>query len=252
MVKDASRHAYGSVRHKISGPAARARTLECFSDATLDLVHGRVESPVYDAIHERCIVFVDRCYWIVSDWLRAPSVHDYSLNFQLASGAEGDVRIEPDSRLRVDSPGLLIVPAPARDLHLEVVSSWVSSRYGEKARAPAVRLRRSGGDIDFDTVLFPYASHKPMVCVRRIVDAASGMPVLRIDVELAGERFIDHWFHGRSLVASDVRVGPFRFSGRWLHWRTTLDGTLRAVSTHGGARIESTAAVAMALGRTPQ
>ena len=37
----------------------------------------------------REIVFVDRRYWIVSDWLRAGSEHDYALNFQLGEHADG-------------------------------------------------------------------------------------------------------------------------------------------------------------------
>ena len=91
-IKPGTRHAAGTVRHKIGGPAPDATLLERHHSAALDLLHGRARSHEYDAVHERCIVFVDGRYWIVSDWLRADSEHDYVLNFQLGAHAEGHRR----------------------------------------------------------------------------------------------------------------------------------------------------------------
>ncbi len=50
-IKEASRHAHGSVRHKISGPAPETTLSEAFGGTQLDLLHGRCASHEYDAMH---------------------------------------------------------------------------------------------------------------------------------------------------------------------------------------------------------
>ena len=137
-IKEVSRHSHGSVRHKISGPAAEALRVEQFHAPQLDVLHGRVTSHAYDAVHDRCLVFVDRRYWIVCDWLRAPSEHDYTLTFQLNAQAQGRCDLVLTAGLQLHSPGLLVVQPAADGVHHRLDASWVSQRYGEKLPAPGV------------------------------------------------------------------------------------------------------------------
>jgi hypothetical protein len=53
------------------GPGAGLHADRGIHGDRLDLLHGRCASHEYDAVHDRCIVFVDRRYWIVADTLRA-------------------------------------------------------------------------------------------------------------------------------------------------------------------------------------
>ena len=241
-IKEPSRHSQGSVRHKISGPAAEAQLLERFHAAHLDLVHGQVRSHEYDALHQRCIVFVDRRYWIVSDWLRAMCEHDYTLNFQLGAHAQGRTELKLSEGLRLRSPGLLIAQ-PARDAVRHTLGvSWVSQRYGDKQPAPALRSTFSARDADFDTLLLPWQDREPAVELSdcAVESEASGQPAraLRIDLVVDGERVTDTWFHARGAGERHWRISDFAFNGRWLYWREAADGrVLRAVS-HAGAMLQ--------------
>jgi uncharacterized heparinase superfamily protein len=241
--KEPSRHSQGSVRHKISGPAAEAQLFERFHTAHLDLVHGQVRSHEYDALHQRCIVFVDRRYWIVSDWLRAVSEHDYTLNFQLGAHAQGCTELKFTEGLRLRSPGLLIAQ-PARDAVQHTLGAgWVSQRYGDKQPAPVLRSTISARDADFDTLLLPWQDREPAFELAdcAVESEASGQPAraLRIDLVVDGERITDTWFHARGAGERHWRVGRFAFNGRWLYCREAADGrVLRAVS-HAGAMLQA-------------
>ena len=241
-IKEPSRHVQGSTRHKISGPAAEAQLIERFHVAHLDLLHGQVRSHEYDALHQRCIVFVDQCYWIVSDWMRAPSEHDYTLNFQLGAHAQGHTELALTAGLRLRSPGLLIAQ-PARDgVQHALAAGWVSRRYGEKQPAPALRSATRARDADFDTLLLPWRGREPAL---ELADCAvesevSGQPgrALRIDLVVDGERVTDTWFHARGAAEQRWSIGSLAFNGRWLYRREAADGrVLRAVS-HAGARLQ--------------
>lgn len=236
-----TRHASGSVRHKVAGPAPDARLLERQHAPQIDLLHGQARSHDYDAVHERCIVFVDRSYWIVSDWLRAPSPHDYLLNFQLGAEAEGrTVLTEVGGALHCHSPGLLMLQ-PARLGQCSVIeSSWVSSRYGEKREAPAIRTRAAGRDADFDTVMLPWQGQEPVVDLAAIdveAEASIGGPppqALRIRLQVNGRPVTDHWFHSRGEVARHWSIGGLNFQGRWVCWREDEHGRLCWVASDAG------------------
>jgi Heparinase II/III N-terminus/Heparinase II/III-like protein len=247
-VKPGTRHAAGAVRHKISGPAPDARLAERHHGARLDLLHGVARSHAYDAVHERCIVFVDRRYWIVSDWLRAPTAHAYTLNFQLGAHAEGATTLtESGASLRVDSPGLLMLQPARVGLRTGLQRGWVSTRYGDKQAAPAWQSTLHGRDADFDTVLVPWQHKAPSIAIDEVaVDADGAASVvapcaLRIALDVGGARVVDHWFHARGVAAAHWRVAGFEFSGRWAHWRTAADGRLLHVVSHDGAVIEGAA-----------
>ena len=241
-IKEASRHAPGSVRHKIGGPAPEAGLAERFHAERFDLLHGRATSHEYDAVHERCIVFVDRRYWIVSDWLRAPTAHRYRVKFQLGREAHGATSLAARQGVRLDSPGLLLL-APSRaghEVHLQ--SAWVSVRYGEKHAAPALCTTTSAFDADFDTVLVPWRGAAPVVALEDLAVVARGGPTgrpaaaQRVALIVEGAQVTDHWFHARGAAAGVWCIGGFEFSGRWVHWREAVDGrVLHAVSHRGAA-----------------
>lgn len=237
-IKEASRHAPGSVRHKIAGPAPDCTLLECIDGAQLDLLHGRCASQAYDAVHERCIVFVDRRYWIVADTLRAPGDHDYALKFQLGAQAEGRTRLGDDAVLA--SPGLLIAQAVRAGQRRELAASWVSPLYGHKQAAPALVTHAQGRAAEFDTVLLPFEGDTPTLQIGELAvqgDDGRVASALRIVLAVDGDAWHDGWFHGRGAQARRWAIGELDFHGRWLHWRTSADGRIVRAISHAGATL---------------
>jgi hypothetical protein len=239
-IKEASRHAHGSVRHKISGPAPETTLIEAFGGTQLDLLHGRCASHEYDAVHQRCIVFVDRSYWIVSDWLRAPTEHDHVLNFQLGAAAQGQTRLHGEQAFTLlHSPGLVIAQPHRAGQRVQVEGSWVSARYGHKQDAPALRTRSRACDADFDTVLLPHGEGAPHLRVADMpVHGDGGLQTHALQIETAAS--IDGWFHARGVRSQGHwRIGDWQFSGRWLHWRQAHDGRLLRAISHRGASLRT-------------
>ena len=232
-IKEPSRHAQGSVRHKIGGPGPETTLIESASSPHLDLLHGRAvcrrPAQEYDAVHERCIVFVDQTYWIVSDRLRSSEEHRYALHFQLAAAAQGRTSLRPDAAPGLDSPGLSMALAPCAGLQVELADSWVSTLYGQKEPAPQLRCTLRGRHVGFDTVLLPSRGAAARVNVERTSGTA-----LRITVE--GRPGHDTWLHGHDPEA--VSVDGIDFRGRWLLLRHAPDGTLLHATTHAGAVLD--------------
>jgi Heparinase II/III-like protein len=247
-IKDTgSRHAGGSVRHKISGPAPEAVLLERWHGAQLDLLHGRARSHEYDALHERCIVFVDRCYWIVSDALRAPTPHEYRLNFQLGAHAEGGTTLLAGAGVRVHSPGLLMLQPARHGIETALRPGWVSARYGHKQAAPAVQSTGRGHHADFDTVLLPWSRAEPAFSVEDVAVEATGssdepLPrALRMTRQVDGRTVIDTWFHARGCSADSWCIGGgLELRGRWALWQHSADGRLLRSISHAGASLAAT------------
>ncbi len=242
-IKPGSRHASGTLRHRISGPAPEARLVERAHGVRLDLLHGQARSHEYDAVHDRCIVFVDRRYWIVSDWLRAPTAHEYTLNFQLGAAARGHTTLTVADGLRLHSPGLLIAQPARAGLHHALRPSWVSARYGDKQAAPALRSALKADNAEFDTLLMPWRVKEPVVTFEDIgIDADSPCtptPARAQSLALMtnGAVVVDTWFHARGAAARAWRIGGLEFSGRWLHWRETAAGALLHAVSHAGAAL---------------
>ncbi len=246
-----TRHASGTVRHKISGPAPDAALLERHHSERFDLLHGQARSHAYDATHERCIVFVDRRYWIVSDWLRAPTSHAYTANFQLAAHAEGAATLSQGTGVRLCSPGLLLMQPARSGVRSALIPSWVSARYGEKQAAPALRSTVDAQHADFDTVLVPWQANEPTMTVEDVAVESDGstadrsVTALRITLQADGKPVVDHWFHARDLGARRWRVGDFEFVGCWAHWRMDANGRLLHARSHAGASLPLVMAMAM-------
>lgn len=219
-VKDASRHAAGSVRHRIAGPEPETVLLEAHDGGAVDLLRGRTASHAYDAVHERCLVWVDQRYAIVSDRLHAPGAHRYELTFQFGAGL--DVSLDRREGARVAAPGLRVVQPARSGQQAALQPGWVSARYGHKTAAPALKTVAHGCTAAFDTVLCaedtPLAAH-----VLPVPGCDGGALVIRLgDVE-------DTWFHGGR--PGRWQVGACAFEGTWAHWRRDAQGrVLRVVS----------------------
>ncbi len=240
-IKEPSRHAHGSVRHKIGGPAPETTLVERSTGALLDLLHGRCESHEYDAVHQRCIVFVDRRYWIVSDWLRAQSVHDYTLKFQLGAEADQHTTLLHMGGTRLASPGLAMAQPLRAGQRATLAAGWVSARYGHKQPAPALCAKARGCDVDFDTLLLPWQGSEPRLDVSDMPVSGEGALVaraLRIRLTLDDAPVRDGWFHARGAVARRWHIGPHEFFGRWLHWREASDGRILRAVSHAGATLQ--------------
>ena len=242
-VKEASRHAAGSVRHKVCGPPPDAELLERVERDRLVLLHGVAKSHVYDAVHSRRIVFVDGGYWIVSDWLDAPTAHHYALRFQLGKAAQDALALArvPGPLLR--SPGLVIAQAPDAAIRATLEDSFVSYRYGEKLAAPRLCFTARGTHAAFDTVLQPWRDEAPPLRVTRLAvqhatgDAGLAASAVSIESSAAGVPFCDLWFHARAGVADEWRFGRWRFRGRWLWLRQDANGRLQHASADPAAAL---------------
>lgn len=242
-VKDASRHAVGSVRHKISGPAPDVKLLEGVDGEAVDLLHGRCVSHAYDAVHERCVAFVGRRYWIVTDWLQAPTEHHYVLQHQLGAEAQGDVRLFRDAaRVRFEAPHLTMAQ-PCRPGHRHLCrDGWVSRSYGHKHKAPRFETHVCGRDVRFDTVLFPWR-HAPIHL--RVTDrpvrgeSDSTGYALRIEWEEGADTVTEGWFHAQGRGDGPWCIDDLCLHGRWLHWREDAQGRVLCAHSHQGARLHS-------------
>ncbi len=247
-VKPGTRHAAGTVRHKISGPAPEAALLERVHLARFDLLRGVAKSHEYPVSHERWVLFVDQTYWLVSDRLvpagpgRTPSAHEFVLTWQLGAAAHDRCRsVDEANAHRLESPGLTILqPArPGQSVALE--AGWVSETYGEKQAAPVLRSRVPGVAARFDTMLWPWRTHAPSVsvsdCPTHSLDSAAPdcPPALAVHVDRAGDGFTDTWWQAGDWVGQSCRIGDLHFSGRWVFWRTDSRGELVWLRTHAGA-----------------
>ncbi len=260
-IKQASRHAHGSMRHKVVGRAPATRLVEGATSPVLDLLHGRCESEAYDMTHDRSMVLVDGIYWIVSDWLRAPQAHDVALNFQLSAQAQGATELVVDlHESRLVSPGLQIVQPLRSGQHAGVEGGWVSPSYGLKHAAPRCCTRARGSAVDFDSVLVadnnvklharlePVGTHSG----DRSDEGSGGVAcAIAIGLQRAQGAFDDLWFHARDTPDAVWALRGLRFHGRWIHARFLGNELLRAV-THVGATVEGAAAQRVVTAHTGQ
>lgn len=173
-----SRHAAGSVRHKIAGPAPVASLLRADDDGNRIWLAGTARSAEYDAVHTRHLVLVDGCYWLLVDQLRAPTCHAYTQRLQLHPVAEAAVTIErAGSFTRVSSPGLTLAYAAGTELAVE--PGWVSFDYGQRERAPALCARQQAADACFVVVLWPGQPPAALQLTARHHDGAVDVRVRR-------------------------------------------------------------------------
>ena len=244
-IREASRHASGSVRHKISGPAPVAVLQQAMQADDLQLVQGQATSAAYDAVHGRAIVRLG-AMWIVSDWLRAPTPHDYVLRMQLSAQAQGRTVLHRGAQLRIDSPGLALLQPLREGQHTQLDAGWVSPRYGHKDPAPALRCQAHGAHADFDTVLLPGGETDPTLQLHDLPVPGATAPALRIEHTVDGHPVWDTWLHARDAASATWQWDGFVAHGPWLLLRQWLArGTLQAWGPAGAQLQHQGRAVAL-------
>ena len=119
---------------KPKGDTACSHLLQRATAPRLDVLWGQTQSPAYEVVHRRRVLFVDGTYWLIEDELDGDRPHDYQLRFHLTSD-QHDVRVEPtaDGAVAV-SDRVAIVAAGNTTAAIE--PGWVSLAYGIKEAAP--------------------------------------------------------------------------------------------------------------------
>lgn len=239
-------------RHRPKGPVARGRLIERQTGPGLDLLHGEVTSPVYDAIHRRRVLFVGDEYWIIADELEANEAHRYDLRFHLAPDANERtaVQVGPDQRrssaLAVRAPGLALVFVADGVPRIE--SGWVSPLYGVKLPAPVVSVAVDGvSRTRFLTLVAPLADEAAGPPRLRAIRADDGGPTL-IEVDGVGpggaDRDLLAWSPGPE--RHDLDALQCRASVAWLRrsrsggdWRTFVGCQVSTLTSRDGRLISA-------------
>ncbi|MGH2736924.1 MAG: heparinase II/III domain-containing protein, partial [Actinomycetota bacterium] len=145
-----------------------------------DMLEGTAESPCYDALHTRRILFVADEYWLIEDRLRAEQVHRYDLRWHLPAEGWKSTRLETtDQGSIVVAPGLALAVAGAGEARLE--DGWVSPRYGIKMPAPVVSVRTGSRDARFVTLVAPRRPGWPVPRLRVRWPAADQVTVAFVE-----------------------------------------------------------------------
>ena len=202
----------------------------------LDLLEGRVESPCYDAVHTRRILFVGDEYWIIDDQLSAEREHLYDLRWHLtpeATGATNVRRINGDSVVR--APGVTLVFPGRASVDLE--PGWVSPRYGTRLPAPVVSASLRGTHARFVTLIVPMRSGWPEPSARfRRTEGAKDACVLELEGvgPGGGERDVVGW---GGTGESDLQLGSLQCRARAVWLRESLDGRTKGLSGIDASRV---------------
>jgi hypothetical protein len=186
----------------------------------LDMIWGAAVSPCYDAVHQRCILFVAGEYWIIEDGLTAPTPHRYDLRFHLPPDALDRVVVYRAPRPAATGPGMALIFGADHDVELE--SGWVSAQYGVKQPAPVVvATERNCRTARFITLVAPLADGAPLprMRVRTGTDAA----ITLIEVERSGVRDVVAW----TTRAGRLALDSSGVTARGGVMRTLTDGTRR-------------------------
>lgn len=164
-------------RGKPKGPVARGRLLGRHSTEGLDLLHGEVVSPSYDAVHRRTVVFVADEYWLVFDRLRALTNHEYVARWHLPAGERPMVSPLTEGRTTVTTPVMTLAVAGGAKARIE--PGWVSRGYGVKDAAAVVAVPLLGTkDADLVTLLHPRGRGQTSTPSVRVVQGSSGRTVI--------------------------------------------------------------------------
>ncbi len=242
-IKEASRHAHGSIRHKVKGAAPQHEMRSFISTSRFDFLHGVARSEEYDAVHERRLYFAFGEYWICCDTLKSPSKHRYDQLFHLGESAQDRVAIQRErGTLLVTAPNLIIAQEDRFDsMEFGIEPGYVSYRYGVKHAAPIVRFTQSSSNTDFQTVLYPYRDQAPSIRVRELrVAADDGVEGhgCAFSIAIGSGEFstTDYCFYSNS-GAGSWRFGPYQFSGSFLLLRKDAYGEIVAAHANQGAHL---------------
>ena len=242
-IKEVSRHAHGSVRHKITGGAPQHEMRSFVSTSRFDFLHGVARSEEYDAVHERRLYFAFGEYWICCDTLSSPSKHRYDQLFHLGESAQDGVAIHRErGTLLVSVPNLIIAQEDRFDsMEFGIEPGYVSYRYGVKHPAPVVRFTQSASNTNFQTVLYPFRDQAPNIRVRELrvaADDGNDTHACAFSIAIGSGEFstTDYCFYANGGSGS-WRFGPYQFSGTFLLLRKDAYGEIVAVHANQGAHL---------------
>lgn len=164
--KNQTRYEWRKGRFRIAGPEPEREVRAFRSEPGLAYLHGVARSHEYPVVHERKVVFVNGEYWVVVDLLRAQEPHEYDLLFHLSPPAQGrtSVMVSHDT-LSIRSPQLMLAQPLVLNVRPSIQEGFVSTSYGEKHRAPIVRLTQRDASTGFLTVVYPYKDDEPTISV---------------------------------------------------------------------------------------
>ena len=189
-------------RGKPAGDVARARLRQRATRSAFDLLWGEVESPLYDVIHRRRILFVADEYWLIEDELDTDGVHRSDLRFHLTPDQQVIALNVTTTGWRAVTPRVSLIFAGNASARVE--PGWVSAEYGVKHAAPVVRFTWGGaGGVRFVTLIAPAGRN------------AEPPPDLRV-------RFEDR------IAVADVLCGARHDIRDRIAW--TLDGAARRIA----------------------
>ncbi len=164
--KNQTRYEWKKNRFKITGPEPERELKTFVSHQGLDYVHGVARSHEYPVVHERKVLFINGEYWVIVDLLRATDLHTYDLLFHLSPLAQDQVSVMvSDNTLSIHSPQLILAQPLSPNVRPSIQDGFVSSSYGEKHRAPIVRLTQRASVTCFFTVMYPYKDDEPNISV---------------------------------------------------------------------------------------
>lgn len=173
-------------RGKPKGAVATARLISHRSAPGFDVIEAEAQSPAYEAVHRRRIVFVNDEYWIVADDLTDTQPHVYDLRFHLAPSAQDRAQlVRSNGGVIVTAPNLTLLVAPGGDATLEL--GWISPLYGTRYPAPVLSVKRRGCAESFASLIYPGSCGEARV--RQTVDGAR--IVLEAHVQSHGRAVID-------------------------------------------------------------
>jgi hypothetical protein len=144
----------------------------------------------YTPLHRRLLLFPRRRYLLVVDHVQGldGEPHTYDLRFHLP-GPQATLRGR-GTEVRLTSPRAVIVCAPPANAHADVLSGWVSRRYGEKEPAAVLTVaHRTEGEAWFASTVAPTGG----VLIEHVQRSdTAGAVWFCISGRDGGEQFEDH------------------------------------------------------------
>lgn len=160
------RYEFHKKKFKITGEHPRFELKAFTSGRHFDYLHGKATSREYPVSHERKIIFVGGEYWLVCDLLTANENHRYDVLFHLSTEAYRQANIvQENANVVVSSPNLLIAQMQDAATTVTIEEGFISPSYGVRHPAPVVKFSRNDSSYAFYTVIYPYKTVQPQLCL---------------------------------------------------------------------------------------